>query len=221
MTLPFTAGQFMGVLERYNDMMWPAAILLPAIGLICFGLLFSERASSRRAVLLIVGSLWTWTAVAYHLRFFRAINPAAGWLAMLTLVQAVMFFSAMFDETRPNRRDAGAFIGGTLMMIALLLYPALGYLAGHRYPEMATFGLPCPTTIFTIGVLAWMHDELSWRYAVIPLLWSLVGAIAALELGMVEDLLLPGAAIAFFALAVAKAQQGRRSPKLPAVRGAQ
>lgn len=209
MTLPFTEGQFLRVFERYNAATWPAAIILPLLGVICVALLFSQGTSSRRAVLLILGALWTWTAVAYHLRFFQSINPAAPWLAVMTLVQAVMFFFAMFGDVRPAGRDVGSIVGGVLMATALVVYPLVGYLAGHRYPAMPTFGLPCPTTIFTIGVLAWMHDELSWKYAVIPLFWALVGSLAALELGMVEDMLLPGAAIAFFVLAVAKARTQR------------
>jgi hypothetical protein len=213
MTLPFTEGQFLRVFELYNAATWPAAIILPALGVLCVALLFRRRPSARRAVLLILGALWTWTAIAYHLRFFQSINPAARWLGVMTLIQAVMFFFAMFGDIRPSGRDVGRIVGGALMGVALVVYPLVGYLAGHRYPVMATFGLPCPTTIFTIGVLAWMHDELSWKYAVIPLFWALVGSLAALELGMVEDMLLPGAAIAFFVLAVAKARSlGARLP---------
>jgi hypothetical protein len=43
--------------------------------------------------------------------------------------------------------------GGLLIIFSLIIYPLLGLLFGHRYPTMPTFGLPCPTTIFTIGVL--------------------------------------------------------------------
>lgn len=46
-----------------------------------------------------------------------------------------------------------ALAGIALIADALVLYPVWSAYSGHSYPETATFGLPCPTTIFTIGVL--------------------------------------------------------------------
>ena len=42
------------------------------------------------------------------------------------------------------------------MIFAVLIYPARTYLMGHRYPAFPTFGLPCPTTLFTIGLLVFL-----------------------------------------------------------------
>ena len=216
MRLPFTSSEFLEVFRRYNEATWPAAIVLPFLGLACAWLLQSERSSARRAALVILGSLWAWTAVAYHHVFFAPINPAAELFALLALAQAVMFLYASVGGLNPPPRyvDADRIVGGAIIAFALVLYPALGYLAGHRYPRMPTFGLPCPTTIFTIGVLATLHEELSWKYAIIPLLWVVVGTSAAMQLGMVEDLSLPLAAVAMIVLMAShrvKAGRGRRT----------
>jgi hypothetical protein len=66
-------------------------------------------------------------------------------------------------------------------------YPLLGYLQGHIYPAAPTFGLPCPTTIFTFGILLWTDKKLPVITLVIPFLWSLIGFSAAFSLGIRED----------------------------------
>ncbi len=67
-------------------------------------------------------------------------------------------------------------------------YPIWATFAGHGYPELPTFGLPCPTAIFTIGVLALGHGAGVRAVLVVPLLWSLVGSQAALLLDVKPDL---------------------------------
>jgi hypothetical protein len=209
MTLPFTANEFLRLFRDYNQATWPAAILLPLAGLAAAWLLLSEHAVARRTALLIVAGLWAWTAIAYHLAFFASINPAARVFAVAALLQAAGFTYAGLKAPAPRSRrlDANRALGGALIAFALVVYPIVGYAVGHRYPELPTFGLPCPTTIFTIGVLATLHDELSWRYAVIPLLWAAVGTSAAFQLGMTEDLSLAASALLFIAVRV----RGRRS----------
>jgi len=57
---------------------------------------------------------------------------------------------------------------------------------------MPTFGLPCPTTIFTFGMLAFLRPPYPRYLFVLPLVWVLIASQAAFLFGMVEDLgLLP------------------------------
>jgi hypothetical protein len=220
MSLPFTSSEFLEVFGRYNEAMWPAALVLPALGLLCAWLILAKHRAARRVALVILGALWVWTALAYHLGFFAAINPVASWFAMPALAQAAMFFYASFGELRMTSTlvNVDRVVGGAIIAFSLVLYPALAYLAGHRYPEMPTFGLPCPTTIFTLGILAALHQELSWTYAIIPVAWAIVGTSAAMQLGMVEDLGLPAAAIALVALMAAHSLERRRVSRAPQVR---
>jgi hypothetical protein len=80
-----------------------------------------------------------------------------------------------------------------LILYALILYPIVGSLLGHVYPSSPTFGLPCPTTIFTFGMLLWVRKP-PLIVLIIPVLWSIVGFSAALQLGIKEDIGLPMAA---------------------------
>ena len=87
-------------------------------------------------------------------------------------------------------------LGGALIAYALIGYPVVAALAGQRYPAMPTFGLPCPTTIFTFGVLAWCVRPVPRSVLVVPLVWTLVAMSAAIAFGIVEDFALPIAAVA-------------------------
>ena len=77
--------------------------------------------------------------------------------------------------------------GAALIVFALVIYPILAYVAGHRFPATPTFGLPCPTTILTLGLLLWADPPRPWSVLVIPLAWSALGASAAVQLGVWED----------------------------------
>jgi len=76
-----------------------------------------------------------------------------------------------------------------------VVYPVWSAYAGHPYPATPTFGLPCPTTIFTIGLLCFAVPPMPRSPLIVPLLWCLVGAQAAFLLGVQPDLGLIAAAV--------------------------
>ena len=87
-------------------------------------------------------------------------------------------------------------VGGAMVAYALVLYPLLVWLFGHRFPASPSFGLPCPTTIATLGFLVWARSRPPWWLLTVPLAWAVVGSSAVFALGMWEDLGLPAAGIA-------------------------
>jgi hypothetical protein len=70
----------------------------------------------------------------------------------------------------------------------LLVYPLLNHVSGHRYPSTPTFGLPCPTTIFTLGIFHWSKRPVPWACAAIPMIWVAIGSSAAFLLDVLPDL---------------------------------
>lgn len=74
------------------------------------------------------------------------------------------------------------------MIFAWFIYPAWTYLSGHRYPAFPTFGLPCPTTLFTIGLLAFLVKPYPRSALVVPVLWCFVGSQAAFVFDVQADL---------------------------------
>jgi hypothetical protein len=76
-----------------------------------------------------------------------------------------------------------------LITYAAVIYELLGYVAGHGLMNGPLFGIaPCPTTIFTVGVLLVTRGRLALLLSIIPVLWALIGTSAALFLGVPEDL---------------------------------
>lgn len=213
MNLPFTTEQFLGVFRDYNLSVWPAQIVALLVAASCIALALRGPAGSRLAATLLA-LLWLWMGIVYHGIFFARINPAATIFAALFVLEAVLIVHAGAIRRSLRfqpRRDLAGSAGVVLMAYALLVYPILGAVSSHAYPQAPTFGLPCPTTIFTFGLLLWA-DEGSPRYlAVIPALWSVLGLSAALSLGIVEDIGLIVSAIVATALLL------RRSPKAHAV----
>lgn len=191
MRLPFTVEQFYEVFRAYNVAVWPMQILLLALALFALYLILVPRRWSARAVSAILALLWAWQALAYHLAFFTKINSLAYSFSALFLIAALIFFwhgvlhdRLQFRPVQGMRQAAGTILIG----FALLAYPAWGWFAGHRFPAMPTFGLPCPTSLFTIGLLAFLAAPHPRSPLIIPVLWCLVGGQAALLLGVPQDL---------------------------------
>lgn len=197
--LPFTADQFFDVFRAYNEAMWPAPLVLTVLALAVVFLVLRPKAQSGVLVSAALAILWMWVAAAYHSRFFSAINPLAyvfagvsalggGVLAWLGVMQRRLRFSPA--------RTGRALLGLALIAYALLAYPAISMATGHTYPAMPTFGLPCPTTLFTVGVLMFLEPPYPRVVVLVPVLWSIVGLQAAFLLGVTQDLALGVAAVA-------------------------
>ncbi len=210
MSLPFTTEQFLEVFRRYNAAVWPAQWALAAIAVTAVVYALRGGLHTGRRVSVILALLWLWMATAYHLAFFATINGAAVLFALGFVAQAALFawyaLHARRLQFRP-RLNAAGIAGAVFVLYALAGYPALGYALGHRYPAAPTFGVPCPTTVFTFGILLWCVGPVPWRLLAIPTLWAVVGTSAALSLGMVEDFALPVAALV--AVSVAAAERHR------------
>ncbi len=194
--IPFSREQFMAVFAAYNDAVWPAQWLLLAAAVACVLLARIGTPRAGRAACAILALLWAWTAVAYHWAHFAAINPAAYAFAALSLAAAGLFaWAAIRGTLRFGLDSRTAPWGLLLVVVALVGYPIASHLLGHRYPKMPTFGLPCPTTVFTLGMLLISVSPVPRPILAIPLLWAAVGTVAAFAFAMYEDFTLVFAAL--------------------------
>lgn len=205
MQLPFTVAEFFGVFRLYNTTVWPAQVLLLLLAVLAIAFIALRRPWSGLAVSTILALLWVWVGAAYHLAFFARINPLAYGFAALSGVGGLVF--AWHGVVRRKLEFAftnglRTVIGVALLAFALVVYPVWATQAGHSYPELPTFGLPCPTTIFTVGVLALASGANLRAVLVVPILWSLVGSQAAFLLDVRSDLGLLVAGIVAVALFV-------------------
>jgi uncharacterized protein DUF6064 len=197
MRLPFTTGQFFDAFRQYNEAVWPLQVVLAVLAVVCMLLLALRLKWSDTFVSIVLALLWAWLAIAYHLTFFARINAVAYAFAAVSLIGSGLFlwFGVIRREKRFSFRGGVRSAAGIgLAIYALAVYPMLSVLTGHRYPEMPTFGLPCPTTIFTIGMLACLKPPAPRMVFAAPLLWCAAGVQAAFLLGVTQDLALAVAA---------------------------
>jgi len=155
-------------------------------------------ARNGRRVAGVLALFWAWNGVAYHWGFFARINPAAYLFGAVFVLQGVLLAASAVrgGVTFRLRPDTRGGLGAVLIAYATAVYPLVGHVLGHGWPRAPMFGVaPCPTTIFTVGLLLWA-GRAPRGLVVIPVLWSLVGASAAVLLGVREDLGLVAAAVA-------------------------
>ena len=197
MQLPFTKDQFFDLFAAYNGALWPALIALWVASVVVSLLLFSSRRPADRWVTAVLAAHWAWAGAAYHAAFFTRINPAAWLFATLFLAQAALFIWVGIVQGRLSFapwRNAWAPVAWGLVAYSLV-YPAINAAQHLSVSRIPTFGVPCPTTIFTAGFLM-LAAPRSWPLAIIPVIWSLVGGSAAVLLDVRADYALPIAGIA-------------------------
>jgi hypothetical protein len=190
MSLPFSSDQFFDVFRRYNDEVWPMQLALAALGAAAVALLALRKPGHERALNVILVFLWGWMALAYHLMFFLEINPAALLFGLAFFAQALVMLLTGVYGTRLRYempRDRRAVVGAALIAYGLAVYPLLSLWLG-AWPEAPTFGLPCPTVIFTVGVFCFLRAPFPRYVLLVPVLWSVVGSTAIVQFGMLQDL---------------------------------
>ena len=193
MNLPFTPEQFFDVFGQYNLAVWPMQLVIYLLAIVALYLAIKPTKFSDRTVTLILAFFWLWIGIVYHLAFFTSINPGAYLFGGLFIIQGILFLVTGVWRQKVSFQpplNAYSSAGAVLVLYGMLIYPLLGYFFGHVYPRSPTFGLPCPTTIFTFGLLLWTDHRFPKYLLVIPGIWSIIGFFAALQLGVLEDVML-------------------------------
>lgn len=202
MQFHFTKDEFLDVFGRYNLTLWPAALGLWIVTVFLVLRFWNGRVSgSTMSRLLAVH--WAWSGIAYHASFFSQVNPAAWLFAVLFVLQAGLFMhaGALPNTSRSTRFTARQAAGSTLIIYALA-YPALNWMQGYAFPRIATFGVPCSTTILTAGLMLSVHRAVPWSLAAIPVGWSIVGGSAAWFFAVRADWIMPAAGLSLAVYAV-------------------
>jgi hypothetical protein len=190
MRIPFTPEQFFHVFEQYNESVWPVQIIFYLLALVSVAFILNKGLHSNRIILAVLAFYWIWMGIVYHIANFSGINRAAFVFGLFFVIQGVIFlYHAVLNRKihfEFNLKPSG-IIGVVLIAYSLFVYPLLGRMQGHFYPAVPTFGVPCPTTIFTFGILLFSLSRIPWYVIIIPFLWSLIGFSAAVTLGVKED----------------------------------
>jgi hypothetical protein len=188
--MPFTAEQFFEVFAKYNQSVFPVQFLLIWAAAAAVLLAIKQKTVSNEIISGILAFLWLWAGIVYHLIFFTHINSGAYIFGLMFVAQGAFFVYEGIVKKRLNFRLKPDFDGiwGTIFVTyALVIYPVIGYSLGHLFPSSPTFGLPCPLTIFTLGLLMLTDKKLPLYLLIMPLLWAVIGSTAAVKFGVRED----------------------------------
>ncbi len=191
MNIPFSKEQFIDVIVQYNNFIWPFQIILVLLAFCVIYSLFKNGNRSNQFISLIVSFFWIWIGIVYHLLHFTSINPAAYAFGTFNILEGILFFYYGFVKSSLSFKldlNVYGYTGAILIVYGLIIYPILGFYLGHVYPESPTFGLPCPTTIFTFGIILFTNKHIPVPLLIIPFVWSIIGFFAALNFGITEDI---------------------------------
>lgn len=191
MNLPFSREEFLGVFARYNEAVWPAPIVLTGLAALAVFAVARRWQHRDRIANAILALLWLWSGLVYHLCFFATLTASAIGFGLMFLAQSAVFAiwgvagsRIVFD---PRGGRARFIVGAVLIGYALVIYPMLAFAFGQRWPEVPSFGAPCPVVLFTFGFLWWTDPSMPKRVFVVPILWGILGLSAAINFEMEED----------------------------------
>lgn len=191
MTFPFSTEQFLEVFRQYNSSVWPLQIIFYILAILMVWQVWSPKQKHPPLILLLLGGFWLWMGIVYHFVFFTSINKAAWLFGIMNIVQGILFIFYGIKKNGVSFRfpwNIYSITGIILIVYSLVFYPLIGHFSGHSYPYSPTFGLPCPTTIFSFGMLLLIDKRVPLVLLIIPFLWSVIGTFAALSFGIREDI---------------------------------
>jgi len=192
MRVPFSTSDFFDVFAAYNEAVFPVQVLLYLLAFAVLWAAIRRKKAFGRWIYGGLGLMWLWCGVAYHGMFFSEINRGAYLFGGLFVFQGLLFLFTGWRRPSVSmpRSKTQRWIAWSLVAYALILYPLFGRLTGHHYPATPTFGLPCPLTIFTFGILLLSRDQPLRRLLIIPTIWAVIGTSAVVAFGVYQDIML-------------------------------
>jgi hypothetical protein len=191
MKIPFTVEQLFDIFETYNTAIWPSQVAAYVLGIVALGLALRENKLSGEIISGILALFWIWIGIFYYIIHLSVINPTARILGLFYILQGVLFLLIGTIHGRLSFRfncKPLPIFGVCFVLYAMVIYPLLGLGFGHSYPRAGMFGVaPCPTTIFTFGILLWATKLVPAYLLIIPLIWSFFGIIAAVNWRVHQD----------------------------------
>ena len=178
--LLFSPRTYYRMLERHNEALWPAQLLTWALGMGILVLLRRPSARQGRIIAGILAVLWVWVAWAFLLRRYATINWAITYVVPLFLLEALLLLWWGVIGAKLSfavKQGASGTVGGALVALGILLYPALATILGRPWQQAEVFGIaPDPTVIATVGLLLLANSRFRWGLLPIPLIWCAITA---------------------------------------------
>lgn len=191
MKAPFLFDEFLAMLELFNTNLWPVHVIMYALAFVAIFFAIRKTHNSGLVITVILGFFWIWVGIVFNLLYFSKLYSMAYlFLGLFILEGIILAIQGLFRHrlTFRVRADIFGFTGGVLIIYALAGYPLIGYATGRGLEHLLYAGMmPCPTTIFTLGMLLWTEKPIPKLVPVIPVVYALSGFVPV-SLGVVEDI---------------------------------
>jgi hypothetical protein len=160
----------------YNKAVFPMQILMVIAALVLlYFLIFKPGKKTDNLMRAYLSFVCAWNAVVFFLIYGRELSGAI--LGVPLFILAAVLFAWDISAQKTHFRIPGAgwkkYVTAILILLALL-YPVVGYVLGHSYPQTCTFGtMPCPTTVFALALLAAAIPQVDRKMYIVLLIWAL------------------------------------------------
>ena len=190
MSVPFTFEEFLEMLERFNNDWWPLHLIMYALAIAAIYFAIRKTSYSGKIVTAILAFFWIWVGTVFNMLYFSKLYQMAYLFVVLYILEGIILaWVGIFRKnlTFSVRADLFGLTGGIMIIYALIGYPLVGYATGRGFLHLLYSGMmPCPTAIFTLGILLWSDKPMPKIVPVIPVIYALSGFVPA-KLGVVED----------------------------------
>ena len=211
--LLFSPRTYYRLIERHNEAVWPAQLLMSGLGLAIAALLHRPSPRRGQAVSAVLAALWIGVAWSFVWQRYATINWAAKYLVWLFVTEAVLL---LWVGVRQHGLVLGGptgvvrYLGAALLLLGLLAYPMIAPLVHRGWHQAEVFGVvPDPTAVATLGFLLQAGGPYRWVAMVPPILWCLVTAATLYALGSAEAWIPAAAALLALAGLRARAMAAR------------
>lgn len=190
MNISLTLEKMLSVFEAYNLATWPLQIIACLLGIVAVLLTIKKLKNSNQIISAILSFIWLWTGIVFCVLYWAPVYTPSYAYAVLYIIQGIIFFTGIFKpklffQFKPNIYSV---IGILFIVYSMVGYFLVGYFLGHIYPQSLSFIIaPCPTVVFTFGMLLLTDKKVPKYVLIIPLLWSICGIIPV-HLGILEDI---------------------------------
>lgn len=190
----------------YNNTIWPAQIITYLLALFLLFTSVKSRKITNTLNTVIIALLWVWNGAVAQLMFFGDFQRQYYIWGILWLIQAILFiyFGIFKDHYEYKiKNDKYSYFGIAFIIYALVVYPFIGYLSGHGYPQTPVFGVvPCPVVVFTFGALLFVDRRIHLPVFIFPLIWAILSLYPIIMMGIFADVGVILAGIIGFVLVV-------------------
>ena len=174
---------FWGVIGNYNLQTWMMQAVL--FVLIILGIILSYIGKVKWAAKLSLGIANLFIGVAFYVCY--GTEPIQQYFALpLFMISGILFLYESYRNKEDKLEKPNFF--QMFLLLLYLLYPVISILLGGKFPQMATYIMPCPIISLRIVVYAGYRKKNKLLLTLLTA-WGLTG-VKSMMFNAYEDLIL-------------------------------